>query len=219
MQLKPLFHSLANPYILRLGSPLFNWIASRIALPPVFALSLCLAFTLSCSPDRIKQTDQLRQEMNDKKIKRITNIELTETVDAWGEQIVLVAQNELTSKLKAGGSTDRLCQLENLPKTAALAQRYALTIDLLGAPDVQNTRLSPKEREVLDAYLYNAEKKLPQQSNIQRIADTLYVYNAAVPMDNIICEACFGDQKEPLAVWRLAFTKREVIRRMNGKKK
>jgi len=202
--------------------PLVHWIASSVFTRSTSVAALFLTFTLSffsCSPDRIKQTDQLRQEMNDKKIKRITNVELTETVDAWGEQIVLVAQNELTSKLKAGGSTAALCQLEQLPKTAALAKRYALTIDLLGAKDVQNTSLAAKEREVLDAYLYNAEKKLPQQSNIQRIADTLYVYNAAVPMDNIICKTCFGDQKEPLAVWRLAFTKREVIRRMNGKKK
>ncbi len=196
---------------------LFRWIASPLFRS--FAFSLCLAFTLSCSPDRIKQTDQLKQEMNDKKIKRITNIELTETVDAWGEQIVMVAQNELAAKLKTGGTTAALCRLDRLPKTAALAKRYALTIDLLGAQDVQNTNLAPKEREVLDAYLYNAEKKLPQQSNIQRIADTLYVYNVAVPTENLICKACFGDQKQPLAVWRLAFSKREVIRRMNGKKK
>ena len=198
----------ANQLTMTLRS-LFHWLASL-----VFTLSF-----FSCSPDRIKQTDQLRQEMNDKKIKRITNIELTETVDAWGKQIVLVAQNELTDKLKVGGSTAAFCQLEQLPKTAALAKRYALTIDLLGPQDVQNTQLAPKEREVLDAYLYNAEKKLPQQSNIQRIADTLYIYNAAVPVENSICKICFGDQKQPLAVWRLAFSKREVIRRMNGKKK
>lgn len=194
------------------------FLKTLFCFPTRWAVILSL-FLLSCSPDRIKQTDQLRQEMNDKKIKRITNVELTETVDAWGLQIVLVAQNELTGKLKAGGSPAALCQLENLPKTVALAKRYALTIELLGAQDVQNTRLAAKEREVLDAYLYNAEKKLPQQSNIQRIADTLYVYNAVVPTDNSICKTCFGDQKEPLAVWRLAFTKREVIRRMNGKKK
>ena len=184
-----------------------------------FSISVAALLLVSCSPDRIKQTDALRQEMTDKKIKRITTIELTQTVDAWGKQIVLVAQNELANKLKAGGSAGALCQLDNLPKTAALAKRYALTIDLLGPPDVQNTQLAPKEREVLDAYLYNAEKKLPQQSNIQKIADTLYVYNEAVPAENLICKACFGDQKQPLAVWRLAFTKREVIRRMNGKKK
>jgi hypothetical protein len=173
---------------------------------------------LSCA-DRIKQTDELKQEMADKKIKRVTNAELNETVNAWGEQMVAVMQNELTAKLKAGGSADSLCQLRQLPKTTALAKRYAVRVSLLGSQDVQNADLAPKEREVLDAYLYNAENKLPQQSNIQRIGDTLFVYNSAVSLENPICQACFGDQKQPLAVWRLAFPKRELIRRMTAKKK
>ncbi len=79
--------------------------------------------------------------------------------------------------------------------------------------------LSSKEREVLDAYLYNAEQKLPQISNIQKINDTLYVYNAAVPTQNVICQTCFGDHKTPLAVWRLVFPKREIVRRMKPTKK
>lgn len=182
----------------------------------VFSFTLSL---LSCNPDRIKQTDQLRQEMADKKIKRVTNADLNETVNTWGQQIVQVVQNELTNKLRAGGSPDSLCRLKQLPKTIALANRYALTIDLMGAQDVKNPRLAPKEREVLDAYLYNAENKLAQQSNIQRIGDSLYVYNAAVPADNPICQTCFGNQQQPLAIWRLVFSKREVIRRMSAKKK
>ncbi|TAE29400.1 MAG: hypothetical protein EAZ91_12695 [Cytophagales bacterium] len=183
------------------------------------SLHLLLSLSLLSCADRIEQTDKLRQEMADKKIKRITNAELNETVNAWGEQMVAVMQSELTARLKTGVAPDSLCQLRQVPKTRALAERYAVTVDLLGPQDVQNPRFSAKEREVLDAYLYNAENKLPQQSNIQRIADTLYVYNAAIPLDNPICKACFGDQKQPLAVWRLAFTKREIIRRMTAKKK
>lgn len=174
---------------------------------------------LSCNPERLKQTDALKQEMADKKIKRVTNADLNERVDAWGKQIAELAQNELETKLKAGISPDSVCELRQLPKTAALAKRYALEIDLLGPLDIQNSKLAPKEREVLDAYLYNAENKLPQQANIQRIADTLYVFNTAVPTESPICKACFGDQKQPLAVWRLAFTKREIIRRITVKKK
>ncbi|KAB7729185.1 hypothetical protein F5984_16225 [Rudanella paleaurantiibacter] len=184
------------------------------------ATSVAVSLTLlSCNPDRLKQTEALKQEMADKKIKRVTNADLNERVDAWGKQIAELAQKELEDKLKAGKSADSLCELRQLPKTAALAKRYALEIDLLGPPDIQNPKLAPKEREVLDAYLYNAENKLPQQANIQRIADTLYVFNTAVPAESPICKACFGDQKQPLAVWRLAFTKREIIRRISVKKK
>lgn len=181
-----------------------------------FALSLIL---LACNPERVQYTAGLKQEMADKKIKRVTIPQLNDAVDEWGEQIARVVQTELTTKLNAGGDAEALCRLEGLPKTRALSKKYAIDIQLLGAADVKNPKLSQKEREILDAYLYNAEKKLEQISNIQRVADTLYVYNAPVPVDNPICKTCFGDQPQPLAVWRLAFSKREIVRRISIKKK
>lgn len=177
---------------------------------------------LSCNPERVKYTKELKQEMADKKIKRITNADLVETVDNFGERITAVIQKELTTQLQQTtnpAERAKLCQLQNLPRTKAIEDRYAITIQLLSGADVPNKSLSPKEREVLDAYLYNAEQKLPQISNIQKIGDTLYVYNAAVPTDNIICQTCFGTQKTPLAVWRLVFPKREIVRRMSSSQK
>ncbi len=175
----------------------------------------------ACNPEnRIQQTPELKQEMMDKKIKRITNEDINITVDSWGKQISAVAQQEMTALLNAkSADLTGLCTLRDLPKTQALAKRYAIEINLLSGADVQNPKLPAKEREVLDAYLYNAENKLAQQPNIQKVNDTLYVYNNAVPSDNVICQTCFGNQKQPLAVWRLVFHKREVVRRLNQPKK
>ncbi|NID11917.1 hypothetical protein [Fibrivirga algicola] len=186
----------------------------RILLHTLF-LSLTL---LACNPDRIQYTDKLKQEMSDKKVRRLTNADLTEAVDSWGEQIVAIAEKEAADELAKGNEAAAICTLQDLPKTQALAKRYGMAISLLGAADLQNQKLSSKEREVLDAYLYNAENKLPQSSNIQRIGDTLFVYNAAVPTGNALSQTCFGKQKEQLAVWRLAFPKQEVIRHMKPKK-
>ena len=179
-------------------------------------LAIVLA-TFACNPDRIQYTDKLKQEMADKKVKRLTNADLTEAVDSWGEQIVAIAEQEAATKL-AKGDGQGVCDLHDLPKTQALADRYGMTISLLSAADVQNPKLGQKEREVLDAYLYNAENNLPQSSNIQRISDTLFIYNAAVPASNALVQTCFGKQKQPLAVWRLAFSKQKVIQHMKPKK-
>jgi hypothetical protein len=188
----------------------------------LFLSILLSCLLLACNPERVKYTSELKQEMADKRIKRITNADLVETVDVFGERITTVIQKELTTQLqKTTGPAERakLCQLQNLPRTKAIADRYAIDIQLLSGADVPNKALSSKEREVLDAYLYNAEQKLPQISNIQKINDTLYVYNAAVPTESVICQTCFGTQKTPLAVWRLAFSKREIVRRMKPTKK
>ncbi|MEZ0485958.1 hypothetical protein [Fibrella aquatica] len=188
-------------------------------MPRILLQTLFLALALlACNPDRIQYTDKLKQEMADKKVKRLTNADLNEAVDSWGAQIVAIAEKEAADKLAKGEAATGICSLQDLPKTQALATRYGMTISLLGAADVQNAKLAQKEREVLDAYVYNAEKNLPQSSNIQRIGDTLFVYNAAVPAENALSKTCFGQQKQQLAVWRLAFPKLEVIRHLKPKK-
>ncbi|MBO0937667.1 hypothetical protein J2I47_14005 [Fibrella sp. HMF5335] len=181
-------------------------------------LLFLLSSVISCNPERLQHSDKLKQQMADMKIKRVTDADLSEAVNSWGEQLVTIAQQEASAKLASTTDPAGVCNLRDLPKTQALAKRYGMTISLLSAADVQNPALSKKEREVLDAYAYNAENKLAQTSNIQRIADTLFVYNAAVPATNALCQQCFGKQKQPLAVWRLAFPKREVIRHFNAKK-
>ncbi|WP_197933073.1 hypothetical protein [Spirosoma aureum] len=188
----------------------------------VILLSLLISLLLACGPDRVQYTNELKQEMADSKIKRITDADLIETIDNMGGKVSAVVEKELATGLsKTTNPADRakLCQLQNLPRVKAIAERYALDIRLLGTADVKNKSFSQKERDILDAYLYNAKQKLAPISNIQKITDTLFVYNLALPADSPICKACFGKQEIPFAVWRLAFSKREVIRRMNSTKK
>lgn len=191
-------------------------------LQTIFYLTALACLFVSCNPDRVRYTSELKEEMADSKIKRITNADLVETVDDLGGKVSAVVQKELITQLQK--TTDpaertKLCQLQNLPRTKAIANRYALDIRLLGAADIQNKSLTSKEREILDAYLYSAKQKQQPISNIQKISDTLFVYNAAVATDSPICEACFGKQEVPFAVWHLGFQKREVVRRMGDTKK
>ena len=189
---------------------------------PLLLFSLSISFLLSCNPERVHYTNELKEEMADSKIKRIKDADLIETIDNLGGKVSAVIQKELATQLQK--TTDpaersKLCQLQNLPRTKAIAERYVLDIRLLGANDRQNKSLNQKEREILDAYLYNAKQKLSPIANIQKTSDTLFVYNVAVPSDSPICEVCFGKQDVPFAVWHLGFRKREVIRRMSASKK
>ena len=185
-------------------------------------LVLLTVFFCACNPERVKYTNELKQEMADSKIKRITNADLVETVDNLGGKVSAVIEKELTTQLqKTTNPVERakLCQLQNLPRTKAIMQSYMLDIRLLGTADIQNKSLNSKEREIIDAYLYSAKQKQQPISNIQKISDTLFVYNAPVPANSPICEACFGKQDVPFAVWHLGFQKREVVRRMQSTKK
>lgn len=190
--------------------------------PYVLSILSLVAFLVSCNPERVRYTTELKQEMADSKIKRITNADLVATVDNLGGKISTVIQKELTMQLQK--TTDpaeraKLCQLVNLPRTSAIAQSYDVDIRLLGANDIRSKALDSKEREILDAYRYSVGLKQVPISNIQKIDDTSYVYNAVVPLNSPICKACFGTDSLPFAVWHIGFQKREVVRRMQSSKK
>ncbi|WP_138993003.1 hypothetical protein [Larkinella sp. C7] len=193
---------------------------NRIFSPFAFLLSLLflLFFESACSPDQNQNTKELAQEMNDRKIKRVTNVQLTTTVDEWGKALILTTRKALTRELtkKPGDST--FCNLENIPAIQKLEKQYAITIDLLKAKDVTNPALDPKERDLLGAYVYNAQNKLEQNDNVQKLNDTLFVYNSPVATDDVICKTCTDSAALPFVIWRIVFNKREVIRRVNPKK-
>lgn len=187
-------------------------------LQTVFFIALLSILCFACNPERVKYTRELKQEIADSKIKRITNADLVATVDNLGTKVSAVIGKELAAQLQK--TTDpakraKLCQLQNLPRLTAIARQYELDIKLLGVADIQNKALDAKERGILDAYLYSVKQKQQPISNIQKTSDTTFVYNAVVPAQSSICEACFGKQDVPFAVWHIGFQKREVIRRMN----
>lgn len=174
----------------------------------------------SCNTDnRIKQTSALKEEMHSTEIRRVTNPKLIATVDEWGKELVATARKALENELARNPQqAGVLCQdLQKVPSIAALDRDYGVKIQLLGPADVKNQALAPKERELLDAYLYNAENKLPQSDNVQKLNDTLLVYNAPVPVESVICKTCFKDQLVTFAVWRVLFDKKAVIQKMDAK--
>ncbi|GAB2765633.1 hypothetical protein GCM10027275_03810 [Rhabdobacter roseus] len=182
---------------------------------------LLLVFLLGCNVEnRVGNSKELVQEMKDSQIKRITNAQLISLIDEWGKQIVKVSQKALGEAVsKQPGNASRLCQnLDQVPLIGALEQEYGVDISLLGLADVSNPALEAKERELLEAYAYNAGSTLPASDNIQKLNDTLYVYNASLPLDSPIATECFGEQKVPFAVWRVLFDKKEVVRKIDVKR-
>ncbi len=186
----------------------------RILLFLLFSISFS-----SCNLDNgVKQTRALAEEIKNSKIKRVTNEQIVTIVDDWGQRITKQIEAKLSASLaKNPSQATELCLLKNLPLADSLSKKYDVTISLLTAKDFKNDDLSSKEKEVLDAYLYNAENKLPQISNIQKIGDSVLVYNVPVPTSSLICERCIDKKLTPLAVWSVRFMKREVIRKVDGK--
>lgn len=185
-----------------------------------FAIALLLISTiLACDSKRLDNTKALSQEIKATQIKRVTNTQLVYTVDEWGKKISTIAakslQKELTAHPEKAGE---LCRdLSKIPLITALEKEYGVQIELLGASDAANKSLNPKERELLDAYLYSAKNKAVASDNVQQLNDTLLVYNTPVPADDPICKTCSVGTEPPFALWRLLFDKKEIIRKLDAK--
>ena len=178
-----------------------------------------LVIISSCNTKRLENTKELSREIKASQIKRVTNTQLVYTVDEWGKKISKIAekslQKELTSKPENAG---QICSdLSKISLIAALQKEYGVQIQLLGEKDSKNENLFPKERELLDAYLYSAKAKTSASDNVQQLNDTLIVYNIPVPAENPICKTCMGSQETPFALWRLLFDKKEIIRKLDAK--
>lgn len=168
---------------------------------------------------RIENTKELSREIKASQIKRVTNTQLVYAADEWGKKIAQIAEKTLKSELeKNPGSGVALCKnLSGIPVVAALQKEYGVKVELMGAADLKNPALSPKEREILDAYLYSARSKATAGDNLQQLNDTMLVYNAPVSAESIVCKKCMSAQDTTFAVWRLLFSKKEIIRKLDAK--
>lgn len=182
-------------------------------------LFLALIAIWSCNTKRLDNTKELSREIKASQIKRVTNTQLVYTVDEWGKKIAQIAEKALEKEIKANPekAAETCKNLTKIPVLAALEKEYGVEIELLAESDTTNQKLFPKEKELLRAYIFSAKSNPTTQDNIQRLNDTLVVYNAPVPADHAICKTCMSSEKIPFALWRLLFDKKQIIRKLDAK--
>lgn len=183
----------------------------------LYSLALLLALG-GCNNKRLENTKELSSEIKSSKIVRVTNTQLIYTVDEWGKKIAKLAQKELSAALaKTPERAGELCKNPSeIVIIGALEKEYGVNISLLGPGDIQNPTLDKKEKELLEAYLFSAKSNAALSDNVQTLNDTLIVYN--VPADSTICKACMGSQTPAFGLWRLLFSKKEILRKVDVSK-
>ncbi len=183
------------------------------------SILLILLINLSCSFERLENTSEIVDQMDDYKVKRVSATQITYQVEEMGAEIskALTADFETQMKNVSATRTEEICQLKNMKLIDSLSERYDLKIRLLGQPDIgSNNQLYVKEKEVLEAYADNAAKKLEIGANTQKIGDSLFVYTSPIPYDKGVGKLCFSDETG-FAIWSIILKKSEVIKSINVK--
>ncbi|KAA0994032.1 hypothetical protein FXO21_11885 [Dyadobacter sp. UC 10] len=182
-------------------------------------LIMILVISACDSGGRVEQTKELTKEIKASQIKRVTNTQLVYSANEWGKKIAQIAEKSLNAEIEKNPESGKdFCKnVAGIPVIAALEKEYGVKVELLGADDVKSARLDPKERELLDAYLFSAKGKITAGDNLQQLGDTLLVYNAPLPSESVICKTCSDSTAVPFSVWRLLFNKKDIIRKLDAK--
>ena len=215
-----------------------------------FKQFLCL-FLLLCqacadpTTNRLNESQRVKDEIEARKVKRITPAQILETATAWGKSNTSALQTNLTQVMSAGIAkgallpTARLCNATYLPVTDSLKKTYGTQVRRLSFSGKPDKPLTDAETQLMDAYNYNLEKKLPLNENIQKIGDSLLVFTTPVLISDEVCLRCHGkvgkdlaeadfknlseefpklktltnfEKNKPIGIWSLIFRKSEVVR-------
>lgn len=127
-------------------------------------LSFCLLIQLcsSCDFQRV-DTSKISDEIRSRQIKHITPSQ------------IIALSNDFGQKIKISLNKNPVQSLLDSTLTDSLEKSFKVKITLLRPSDLTNTNIDAKVRALLDAYLYNDEKQLPQQDNLQPISNGMEV--------------------------------------------
>lgn len=115
-------------------------------------LTVLVALLLVGCNERI-DTKAYKEELKTRQIKRVTSEQVTALSDIWGKNLVRI----LNQRMAEASVAD------------SLSKRYAATITLLSPKQLRNRALDPTQRQVLEAYQYNAENGIAQTDNVQKL--------------------------------------------------
>ena len=179
--------------------------------------AICLPLN-SCDFSKRIDTRAAVKELHEREVKRITPTQFVAQVDEWAHIITDSLNKDLAKNLNKRALID------------SLSSKYRVEI-LTGSPiSLQNPAYGKKVNEILDAYQYNAEKRLPQTDNIQKSDDEkFFFYTEPITLKNQLDvlkktqietlgktakfdSLSFRKKGDFVGLWLVKFSKKEVVR-------
>ncbi|MDR7128395.1 hypothetical protein J2X69_000727 [Algoriphagus sp. 4150] len=167
----------------------------------LFYFALAALVLIACGPrERVSKSvfDEVNKAMEAKKL---SDAQITQEAMSWGDSISLEAQQLLMENLhKAvgeGGFTGALefCNVNALSITEELSKKHGVSIRRTSFRARNQENLpTPEELPILEAYEYNSENGIKNESNIQTLpGGDVLLYTKAIVISSELCLSCHGD--------------------------
>jgi hypothetical protein len=164
----------------------------------LYIVLLLSLLTSACSPDQDPRRRKfISDELKNRKIKRVTDSQLLGAANSFGKTATDKLQAELLNNYEAGKPFD--CQANSYIKTK-LDLQYVLTYRIVCQPQ---QALFEKEKQLWQAYQYNAEKELDLTDNLQKIDNEAIIYTSPITLNGQL-----------VGMWTVVLNKKEIVKNL-----
>lgn len=164
--------------------------------------------------------EAIREEMEQREIKRILPAELVEGAYQRGEALAEAARDlvlntypQPVEQQPADFVTD-----EANEKIDSLSKAEDVNIAWV-SKTTDTASLGEKEKQLWEAYLYNVDNDLPLNDNVQRIGEEEYLYTKPLLLDPEIRRNMLGSESDTtafLGMWSIRISKKNLIQSMDA---
>jgi hypothetical protein len=219
-----------------------------------FITVLCISIllgTAACDDTGQRGIDsqEVKQEIRNREIKYVTQPQIIDATFKRGQQISDTLQQALIRQMQqavAGNSLTevaRYCNLQQLQAYEQLRKKHTASIKRVRLQGQKaDLQLNEMEKQLLDAYQYNQENKLPLENNVQKSGTEEMLFTAPILLNNAVCLQCHGkigtdltqqayqslqttynmeglvnhSLNQPIAVWSILFQRKELIKSLQA---
>jgi hypothetical protein len=159
-----------------------------------------LIFVSACNnPSQIKQSEELKEEMASRELRKIPEVEILTQALKFGDSIAAVAQKTLAANLMKAIKTNGIsfaiafCNTQAYPIIDSISKDFNTEVRRVSLK-TRNSSHQPNEieTEILQAYHYNQENQLKMESSIQEINEEQILFTKPIKIENTLCLNCHG---------------------------
>ncbi len=190
-----------------------NFNAWPVTYKPVKKAGLLLQYSLmllllACNGGLTdEQKKALKEEYDQREVKRVTPGELTDAIFEQGNAIADTLQQLFSTKEREDNLWHTsVITAEDEPLLDSLNRKYKVHIKWIGAETGSDTPvMMAMEKQLLDAYLFDTENGREVRKNVQKIDEKSFLFTQPVLL------AATTDSSKLWGMWSITLLQREII--------
>lgn len=191
-----------------------NYRVSKIA--HLFFFIGLITFMGACH-EQLEESKALAEQVKKRKIGKIKPLEILEETKRLGTLIVQESEaiwmKNLLQEVNEKKDSTRSTSCKILLMSVDSIKSNDILISKWGTQNIKLGIATGQEEQLLEAYFYNSDHKLPLTENIQKIGDSLMLYTEPITYHLNQCSSCHQSivENQFAGMWSVKLRKKNII--------